>query len=268
MDAKAKEWYDRSDEERNQYLKDSADEYKDRKKQVARRLKRPTVEKMRVLDPISGELLNLTTQEASDLLQKYQNDESEKRRQSNEQKNNNFIQLQKGTAPEMIAQIVAVSPVAVQVLMFFFKNMSKDGVLAVSQQTIADTIGKSRQAVNQAVKVLEEYHAVARGKIGGSSVVYIVNPDIAWQQTSVKKKIMYMNGVMMLSKSENERIFEEFEKLQSAKLTSLSIKTGNVKVARNQNAPVEQMTVEDFDEFDEFEDDDNLPPGETPPEDY
>lgn len=278
----AKDWYDLTDEERNNLLVNGAKEHKKEQQERKARIRRPQAKKIDVLDITTGQMLKMTMQEANDYAQQYQNEEAEKRRIANEQKNSNFIQLQKGTAPEMIAEIVSVSPVAVQVLMFFFKNMSKEGVLAVSQQTIADKLGKSRQAVNQAVKVLEEHHAVARGKIGGSSVVYIVNPDIAWQQTSVKKRIMYLNGVMMLSKSENERIFEEFSKLQkkTKELTTLSIKTGTVRVARNHamtEKPVtdepatqeELVTTEPYDDmFDEGYDDDYLPPGETPPDDY
>lgn len=283
MNENADQWYSLTDEERNKFLKQSADDYAQKKADLKRKVRRPTPQKIKVLDPASGELMELTTQEANDFAKQYKIEEAEKRKLANEQKNSNFIQLQKGTAPEMIAEIVSISPIAVQVLMFFFKNMSKEGVLAVSQQTIADTLGKSRQAVNQAVKVLENHHAVARGKIGGSSVVYIVNPDIAWQQTSIKKQTMYMHGVMMLSKSENERIFEEFSKLskKSKEMSPLTIKTGTVRVARNHamtekfvsddtaTGHEELVTPEPYEEmYDEHDEDDYLPPGERPPEGY
>lgn len=227
-----------NDEERNAFLQNSANEYKEKQKTLAKRYKPRKEQEKRIqtLDVTTGELLNITIEEANKLVEKHQQDKKQQKNISSEQKNLNFIQLQKGAGPEVISKIAETSALAVQVLMFFFKNMSKEGVLAVSQSTIAETLGKTRQGISKAIKVLEDNHAVAKAKIGGNSVVYIINPDIAWQKTNVQKKVMYLNGVIMLHKDENKRIFESFERLQEVELKPLSIKTGKLTVAQK-NAP-------------------------------
>lgn len=273
-------WRNSTLEETNKFLLDQAERHKFNTARAAKRLKRPGQEKMKVLDPISGQLLDLTMTEASDYMNKLQERESEERRRKEDNKNLNFIQLKKGIAPEVISSIAEESALAVQVLMFFFKNMSNDGVLVVSQSTIGQVLDKTRQGIGKAVKILEQHKAIARGKVGGSSIVYIINPEVAWQQSHTKKKILYAQGVVMLNADENKDIFKQFEAVNSLDLKNLSIKTGNARVAQSKTegtapstktVPLE-IEIDNPDEFefepyieDEF---DELQPGERPPENY
>src|SRR5699024_8462862 len=87
----------------------------------------------------------------------------EKQKQSKHDESNKnpaFIQLTKGVYPEVLANIADDSATAIQVLMFFFKNMDYYNVIMVSQNVIAEAVNKTKRAVSNAIKVLENHGAI------------------------------------------------------------------------------------------------------------
>lgn len=131
-----------------------------------------------------------------------------------ERKNPPFFQLAKGVGPTMIAKLSNKSPTAIHVLMFFFENMDDYNVIMVSQQVIATNIKKSRQAVANAIKVLEEENIIGIGKVGQTNV-YLINPKIAWQKAFKQRSMVKMKGNVILGEEENKELFKRFESLDS-----------------------------------------------------
>lgn len=142
------------------------------------------------------------------------NAQEEIRKGELEEKNPPFVQLTKGVGLVTIARLTEKSPTALGVLMFFFENMDNYNTIMVSQQVIAETIGKSRQTVSLAIKTLEEENVVGIGKVGQSNV-YLVNPQLAWQNGYKKRKTMNLKGNILLGQSENEELFKRFKDIDT-----------------------------------------------------
>lgn len=129
-------------------------------------------------------------------------------------KNPPFLQLTKGVGPNMIAKLSQKHPTSIHVLMFFFENMDDYNTIMVSQQTIADAIGKSRQTVSKAIRILEEENVIGIGKVSQANV-YLINPKIAWQKAYKERGVVKMKGNIILSKEENEELFKRFENVDN-----------------------------------------------------
>lgn len=130
-----------------------------------------------------------------------------------EKKNPPFFQLAKGVGPNMIAKLSNKSPTSIHVLMFFFENMDDFNVVMVSQQVIATNINKSRQAVANAIKILEEENLIGIGKVGQANV-YLINPKMAWQKANKQRGIVKLKGNVILGEEENKELFKRFENLK------------------------------------------------------
>lgn len=137
-----------------------------------------------------------------------------KRKGELEDKNPPFVQLTKGVGLATMAKLTDKSPSAISVLMFFFENMDDYNTIMVSQQVIAEALDKSRQTIAKAIKVLEEESIIGIGKVGQANV-YLVNPQIAWQNGYRKRKTMNLKGNILLGESENKELFARFNNLEN-----------------------------------------------------
>ncbi|EAH2163402.1 hypothetical protein D4905_15615 [Listeria monocytogenes] len=159
--------------------------------------------------------------------------EREKEERAN--KNPPFIQLTKGVSPDVIAKIAGESSTAIQVLMFFFKNMDDHNVIMVSQKVIADTINKTTRAVTNGIKVLEKHGAVGIAKVSNANI-YIINPEVAWQKAFKQRSIVKMKAVILLGKEENEKLFSRFSDVHKTSVeNSLKVDSVSTKIAKNKN---------------------------------
>lgn len=140
--------------------------------------------------------------------------QNEKRQVDLEEKNPPFVQLTKGVGLVTLAKLTEKSPTSISVLMFFFENMDNYNTIMVSQKIIAETIDKSRQAVGNAIKVLEEERVIGVGKVGQANV-YLINPKLAWQNGYKKRRTMNLKGNILLGQSENEELFKQFENIET-----------------------------------------------------
>lgn len=147
----------------------------------------------------------------------------EKEKIEEEDKNPPFYQLSKGIGPVTLAKISEKSTSAISVLMFFFENMDNYNTLMVSQQVIAEELGKARQTISNAIKVLEDENVIGIGKVGQANV-YMINPKVVWQNGFRQRLSMNIKGSILLGKSENEELFKRFNNID----TSQSFKTSNI----------------------------------------
>lgn len=186
-----------------------------------------TNEKNKYFDAMTGEVFE-NAQEA--MAAKI---EREKEERAN--KNPPFIQLTKGVSPDVIAKIAGESSTAIQVLMFFFKNMDDHNVIMVSQKVIADTINKTTRAVTNGIKVLEKHGAVGIAKVSNANI-YIINPEVAWQKAFKQRSIVKMKAVILLGKEENEKLFSRFSDVHKTSVeNSLKVDSVSTKIAKNKN---------------------------------
>lgn len=180
-----------------------------------------------------------------------------------------FVQLYKGVTPTKIARVAQKSPTGVQILMFFFENMDDANVIMVSQDTIAETIGRTRKAVAGGLKALREENIVANGKVGTGNF-YIVNPHIAWQKANKNKKNAVLKAKLILGDSEAEEIFKEFQTVFENQHTtadsnkdSLKMKGTTTKYIKASPQLLESMAKHRTDDF-EYTPEQNF--DEVPPE--
>lgn len=164
----------------------------------------------------------------------------QKDRMQRQNKNPSFVQLRKGVSPPIIAKIAKRSSVAIEVLMFFFENMDYNNVFVVSQTVIADSVEASTKQVGRAIKILEEEGTIGIGKSGNTNI-YMVNPELVWQQVFKKRKNAIMNGTIIFGKEEMEDIQKRFynvfdnskdSKLQAKKTLRTAVSTGSVKTKK------------------------------------
>lgn len=157
----------------------------------------------------------------------------ERKIQKLENKNQNFIQFSQGIAPSLLRKLTKPGSAVLAYLMDNL-DMQDFNTIMVSQQVIADELKMARQTVAKGVKNLEELKILAVGKIGQANV-YLVNPLFAWKNGHLQKETMKLRGIALLGKAENQRIFEEFSKIERNSLKSSS--DLRVKVQNNPVIP-------------------------------
>lgn len=178
---------------------------------------------IKYFDSYTGEM-----HENAEMALKAQQERQEIENQNAGNKNPPFIQLTKGVSPSVLSKIASESAVAIQVLMYFFENMDDFNFILVSQNTIASAIGRTRKSINQAVKVLEDNGAIGTAKVG-NAIIYIVNPDVAWQKGFKERGVVKVRATVLLGKEENEKLFKRLdEKFHVNKDSSLSLKSKSI----------------------------------------
>lgn len=189
-------------------------------------------------------------------------EEHEQKIKEANEKNPPFIQLTKGISPSALSRIANENAISIQVLMFFFENMDDYNFIMVSQKTIANSINKTRQAVNTAVKVLEKHGAIGVAKVSNANL-YIINPSVAWQKGFKHRGVVKIRATVLLGKEENEKLFERLDKsfeennVKSLKIGGVSTKLVAEKPQKEQMEVTKEVDEVDLDEmqamYEEFE---------------
>lgn len=141
----------------------------------------------------------------------------EAKRAKESQKNKNFIQISRGLGTTALAYIISENAVAGQLYMFFIENMDvNSNSIMVSHKILEEVTGKSRTTIFRAVSCLEENGLIAIGKVGNTNV-YILNPEVAWATSRDRKDFVNFKGNILLGRSENEELFNKFNRAKYAK---------------------------------------------------
>lgn len=170
---------------------------------------------LKLISVETGEVFN-TASEAAMARERYLDELEEKRLK----KNSNFVQLTKSIGTSVINTAISENSVAVQILMFFLENMNNQNAIMVSQKTLTEVLGKSRTTIYNSLKYLDSNGIIATGKIGTANT-YIVNPEIAWQNSAQNKKFVKFNGAILLGETENKELFEKFNKTKFASIPKI-----------------------------------------------
>lgn len=123
-----------------------------------------------------------------------------------------FFQLSRQFGPAVLAALAKNNPMSIQILMYFSAKMDKKNVIVVSQRTMADDLGVSRQTVYKAIKYLHDNNLVAIGKVGQQNA-YIVNEKLLYQGYESDRSSVACDGVIVLGQAENRDLFKKCKSL-------------------------------------------------------
>lgn len=149
--------------------------------------------------------VNLTSEELK-LLQKMREFEEQDRK--GQEKNPPFVQIYKGVGFRALQWLTVKHSTASSIMMFFMNEMNNNNVIMISQNVLAEILGKGRTTIYNGIKFLDKHNFIEIAKIGQANA-YIVNPEIAFQDAHQKKKYTNFQGSIVLGESENEELFKK-----------------------------------------------------------
>lgn len=143
------------------------------------------------------------------LLQKMKEHEQQENDEEKERsKNPPFVQIYKGVGFKALQWLSSENPVGSSIMMFFLDNMNNNNVVMASQSLLAEILGKGRTTIYNSIKFLDEHNFIEIAKVGTANA-YIINPDIAFQDSHAKKKYINFEGNILISESENKELFKK-----------------------------------------------------------
>lgn len=161
-----------------------------------------------VLDPSS-----MTFEERHQQIQEQEQREKEERERAKKSPYDNWIQVNKD-AYKAEDWLMAKSPIAYRIFKFLINNMDGYNAVVCSYQVLQEYFDVSKPTVTRAVKLLKEKKYVDIHK-SGTSNVYTVNKQIAWNSWGTNYKYAKFGANIVLSES---------EQLEQAKITTVKHK--------------------------------------------
>ena len=151
------------------------------------------------------------------LMKIHDEEETELKKQEQDNKNTNFIQLYRDHMPEM-RWLMTNHQFASSLLFFILEHMDNRNALACSYLVFEDYFGKHKTTIYRNLKILQDNGFLDILKMGTSNV-YIVNTDLAWTDKNNAKKYTKYDGKILISKKENKDYeyrnqFERFKALR------------------------------------------------------
>jgi hypothetical protein len=126
-------------------------------------------------------------------------------------KNPPFYQLYKGESFEYLKEKMAQNSAAMAVWWELVELMDNQGAVMISQQSLADFFGKTRQTINNWIKWLTEEDLIHIFKIGTANV-YVINAQIISDQLVTKKQhfALFNARVIADKKEQTKKIKRKF----------------------------------------------------------
>jgi len=156
------------------------------------------------------ELTGLPLSSVEKLIDLKKVEKKEVEQQKKQANNPPFVQLYKGMGLKALQWLIKDNPLASEIFVFFMNNMNNNNLVMVSQQLLTEEFGKGRTTIYKAIKHLEEHNFINVAKVGTANA-YIINPEVAFQDGQHKKKYVSFNGTILLSKKENQTLFEKYD---------------------------------------------------------
>lgn len=150
----------------------------------------------------------------------------EKKPESRE--NKDFVQLYRMNM-NVITKMGKDNPHALAVFMFLMQHMDNMNALIVSMKSMQEILGFGRTTLSTSVKYLKENGYICVMK-SGTSNVYIMNPDIAWNSYANQKKYCKFQSNVLLSASENaeylnnSKAFDKFKAVNESFMNNITEK--------------------------------------------
>lgn len=144
-------------------------------------------------------------------IEEYKNLLDRERKEQQENKNSNFIQLYRKNII-FIRRLAKIDPNALPVLLILLEKMNKQNAILISQDVLSQITGKTRQTINKAIRALKEGRYIQVIKVGTANV-YVVNSAIAWT-AGEKTKYQAFSAQVVASKDEQDKLEENWNNIQ------------------------------------------------------
>lgn len=131
------------------------------------------------------------TNESKTFEEKLNNSQNTYEDQDYNTKNKNFIQYYDNSFPYR-SQLIEESPTAFRVFDLLAKNMENNNTIATSKEEIAEAIGKSKETIKRAIKLLKEYNFLTIIRFG-KEYIYFLNPVIVFNRAGKYKHTAIKN---------------------------------------------------------------------------
>ena len=139
-------------------------------------------------------------------IQALKNEMAEMKAKAEAAKNKNFIQMYRGKA---LIAFRSLKPTSKDVLMLLIEKMNIQNCIIVSQQLVADILGRRRETINIAFKELQKKKFITKLTAGGADC-WAVNSDVAWTtHAKLKNKVAVFTATVMTSLNEQKPDYEE-----------------------------------------------------------
>lgn len=141
-------------------------------------------------------------------------EDKETSKQENERKNSNFVMMYRNHMPE-VRWLMKKSGIASSMLNFIMEHMDNRNALICSYKVFEDYFEVSSSTVKRAIKLLYENGFIDILK-SGTTNIYIVNEEIAWNSWDNQKKFCKFDGKILISATENKDYFyrKQFDKFK------------------------------------------------------
>lgn len=122
-----------------------------------------------------------------------------------------FVQVTRGYLRDL-RELSRKSPAAWNIFSLLTERMNKGNAVVISQATIAQILGYTRQTVNKAVSLLESERWLQVVKIGQSNA-YILNSKVVWRDHSGKRYAGFFAEVVA-AESEQTTPIEDWDRIE------------------------------------------------------
>lgn len=163
-------------------------------------------------------LNDLTFEEREKQIREEDQSEEKERELARKSPYKSFIQLNK-EAYKAEDWLMAKSPIAYRVFKFLINSMDTYNAVMCSHQVLMEQFDVSKTTITRAVRLLKEKQYIDIHK-SGTSNVYSINKNIAWNSWGSNFKYAKFGANIILSESEQE----ERIKLQIKKYNEIKIK--------------------------------------------
>jgi len=168
---------------------------------------------------------SMTFEERKKQLEDEAKQEEEQRKREQKSPYKRWIQMNKDTY-KAEDWLMANSPIAYRIFKFLINNMDSYNAVMCSQTVLQETFDVSRTTVSRAIKLLKEKQYIYVYK-SGTSNIYAVNKQIAWNSWGTNYKHGKFGANIILSESEQENSVKA--KIKATKHKEISLKESTEK---------------------------------------
>ena len=115
------------------------------------------------------------------------------------------------------------SPTAYRILRFLVLNMDKYNAVICSYKVMQEKLGYSKPTVERAIRLLKEHRYIDVVRTGGSNI-YMINKQLYWNSWGTNYVYAEFGAKVIISVSEQEKVFQEEIQLEIKKRQEIVIK--------------------------------------------
>lgn len=160
---------------------------------------------------------SITFEERQKQLEEKAKREQEEQKQLKKSPFKNFYQINKEHSENM-QWLLDKNPKAFKILLFLLDHMDKYNAVMCSYTVIQEVLGIGRTTASTSIKLLKEHGFIAVLK-SGTSNIYIVNNDLAWNSWGSNVKYCEFPANIIISATEQE----ERSKIKNKRINTVQI---------------------------------------------